>query len=160
MLEGRNEGKVVAVQGSVVDVRFDARAPGLNAQLLAGDQDEIVIEVAGIIGPKTVRGLVLTPTDQVRLGLPVTDSGASLQIPVGRSLLGRMLNVYGEPIDLGGPINDVEYRAIRGKHVPLSRRRVSGEIFETGIKAIDLLSPLEKGGKAGFSVGRVSARRC
>ncbi len=153
MSEGQNEGRITAIQGSVVDVCFDHRAPTLNTRLLAGDRDEIVVEVASIVGPRTVRGLVLTSSDQLRLGLPVTDSGASLQVPVGRSLLGRMLNVYGEPIDLKGPLDDVEYRAIKGHRVPLSRRRVSGEIFETGIKAIDLLSPLEKGGKAGLFGG-------
>jgi F-type H+-transporting ATPase subunit beta len=153
MSEGPNEGRITAIQGSVVDIRFNDQAPTLNTQLLAGDGSEIVIEVAGVIGPKIVRGLVLTPSDEVRLGLPVTDSGASLKIPVGRSLLGRMLNVFGEPIDLEGPLDDVEYRDIRGKRVPLSKRRVAGEIFETGIKAIDLLSPLEKGGKAGLFGG-------
>ena len=153
MSQERNEGRVVVIQGSVVDVRFDDRAPGLNTRLLAGDDDEIVIEVAGIVGPKTVRGLVLTPNDQLSLGMSVADSGTPLQVPVGPSLLGRMLNVFGEPIDLKGPIKDVEYRDIKGKRVPLSRRKVTGEIFETGIKAIDLLSPLEKGGKAGLFGG-------
>ena len=85
--------------------------------------------------------------------MSVIDRGAPLQVPVGRSLLGRMLNVFGEPIDLGDPLQDVEYRDIRGRRVPLSKRKVTGEIFETGIKAIDLLSPLEKGGKAGLFGG-------
>ena len=75
MSQERNKGRVVAIQGSVVDVRFDDRAPGLNTRLLAGDNDEIVIEVAGIVGPKTVSGLVLTPNDQLSLAMPVADSG-------------------------------------------------------------------------------------
>ena len=94
-----------------------------------------MIEVAGIVGPKTVRGLVLTPNDQLSLGMLVADSGAPLQVPVGPSLLGRMLNVFGEPIDLGDPLQDVEYRDIKGRRVPLWKRKVTGEIFETGIKA-------------------------
>lgn len=153
MSDERNEGRIVAIQRSVIDVRFVDQAPGLNAQLLAGDRDEIAIEVAGIVGPGTVHGLVLTPNDELSLGMPVTDSGAPPQVPVGRSPLSRMLNVFGEPIDLEGPIEDVEYRDIKGKRVPLSKRRVAGEIFETGIKAIDHLSPLERGGKAGLFGG-------
>jgi F-type H+-transporting ATPase subunit beta len=153
MQERRNEGHITAIQGSVVDIRFDGQAPPLNTRLLAGDEGQIVIEVANIVGPKTVRGLVLTPNHQLRLGLPVTDSGAPLQVPVGQSLLGRMLNVFGDPIDLKGPLDEVAYRDIEGTRVPLSKRKVAGEIFETGIKAIDLLSPLEKGGKAGLFGG-------
>jgi len=147
------EGRIVAIEGSVVDVRFPAAAPPIGRRLLAGEGDRIVIEVSGLIGARTVRGLVLTASEGLGLGMAVRDSGTPLLVPVGTELLGRMLNVFGETIDLGEPLGDIERRPIRGRPVPLSRRRVEGEVFETGIKAIDLLSPLERGGKAGLFGG-------
>jgi F-type H+-transporting ATPase subunit beta len=83
----------------------------------------------------------------------VRDTGGPLMVPVGTAVLGRMLNVYGTPIDRRGPLEDIAWRPLRSAPVPLDRRRVEGEIFVTGIKAIDLLSPLERGGKAGLFGG-------
>ncbi|MFP3942745.1 MAG: F0F1 ATP synthase subunit beta [Alphaproteobacteria bacterium] len=148
-------GTIVSIQGSVVDVRFPGAAPAIGTQLLAdaGDGEELVIEVANLVDNRTVRGLVLNPSDALRLGMPVRDTGEALQVPVGNPVLGRILNVFGETIDEGPPLEGAERRSIKGRPVPLSQRRVEAEIFQSGIKAIDLLSPLERGGKAGLFGG-------
>ena len=121
--------------------------------LRSGRNGEVVIEVADLVGPKTIRGLALNADHNLALGMPVADTGGPIQVPVGRAVLGRMLNAFGEPIDKQGPLEDVELRTIHRRGVPLSRRQVRSEIFETGIKAIDLLCPLERGGKAGLLGG-------
>jgi len=147
------DGIIVAIQGTVVDVRFDHDLPTLNHMLRSGANGDVIIEVAALHGPKTVRGLVLNANHGLALGMRVTDTGGPIKVPVGQSVLGRMLNVFGEPIDDKGPLEDVQLRSIHGKIAPLSRRSVRSEIFETGIKAIDLLAPLERGGKAGLFGG-------
>jgi F-type H+-transporting ATPase subunit beta len=146
-------GRIVGIEGSVVEARFTETTPAVGNALVAGRGRSIVMEVVSLIGARTVRGLVLTPSDELALGLAVHDTGAPLTVPVGEALLGRMLNVFGEPIDLGERLPELERRPIRGTPVPLSRRTVEAEVFETGIKAIDLLSPLERGGKAGLFGG-------
>lgn len=144
------EGRIVSIQGSVVDIRFERDLPAINQMLRSGD---VVIEVAGLLDPTTVRGLALNTEHGLALGQRVTDTGGPITIPVGRAVLGRMLNMFGEPIDGGPDLEDVALRSIHGETVPLSRRQVRSEIFETGIKAIDLLCPLERGGKAGLFGG-------
>jgi F-type H+-transporting ATPase subunit beta len=146
-------GTVDAVQSSVVDVRFEHGLPPLRRKLVAGDADGVVIEVSAHVDAHTIRGIALGPTSGLARGTPVSDSGTMLTVPVGESVLGRMLNLFGEPLDDQGPFEDVEWRAIHQEPVPLSRRKVGTEIFETGIKAIDLLAPLERGGKAGLFGG-------
>jgi F-type H+-transporting ATPase subunit beta len=147
------EGTIVSIQGSVVDVRFEHEPPPIRQMLRSGRNGEVVIEVAALVGPKNVRGLALNSEHGLALGMPVTDTGGPMQIGVGTSLLGRMLNVFGEPIDDLPPLENIEYRSIHHKGVPLSRRHVQSAIFETGLKAIDLLCPLERGGKAGLFGG-------
>jgi len=152
----RNRGRIVSIEGSIVDVRFEGTAPRIGTQLVAGAEGngaDIVIEVARLVDPRTARGLVLNPSEALRMGMPVTDTGAPLRVPVGEAVLGRVFNVFGDTIDNLEPLGEVERRSIKGVPVPLSKRRVEGEIFETGIKAIDLLSPLERGGKAGLFGG-------
>ncbi|MFO7857132.1 MAG: F0F1 ATP synthase subunit beta [Paracoccaceae bacterium] len=146
------EGRIVSIEGTVVDVRFDSDPPPAETRLTAGDGG-IVIEVAALIGRRTVRGIVLTADRPLSLGMAVENTGGPIQVPVGEALLGRMVNLFGEPIDRLGALDAETRRPMRGKPVPLSRRRVAGEIFETGIKAVDLLSPLERGGKAGLFGG-------
>ncbi len=147
------EGRIVSIQGAVVDVRFDGYQPPLDRMLRSGHGGEVVIEVAGLLGPGLVRGLALNVDHGLALDMPVRDAGTPITVPVGRAVLGRMLNMFGEPIDGEGPLEDVTHRSIHGKPVPLSRREVRSEIFETGIKAIDLLCPLERGGKTGLFGG-------
>jgi F-type H+-transporting ATPase subunit beta len=143
----------MAVQGNVVDVRFDAGVPPLRQKLITREAPAVVMEVANHLDARTVRCIALTPTRGLARGAAVADTGGSLEVPVGKSLLGRMLNVFGEVIDHGPPLEDVEWQSIHRPPVPLARRAISSEIFETGIKVIDLLSPLERGGKAGLFGG-------
>jgi F-type H+-transporting ATPase subunit beta len=150
--EGR-QGTVIALQGNVVDVRFDAGLPPLRQKLVTREPGVVVMEVANHLDGRTVRCIALTPTRGLARGEVVVDTGGPLEVPIGESLLGRMLNVFGEVIDDGPPLEDVELQSIHQPPVPLVRRVVRSEIFETGIKVIDLLSPLERGGKAGLFGG-------
>jgi F-type H+-transporting ATPase subunit beta len=148
------EGVITTVTGSVVDACFTAGLPGVRSRLTAGPEQAVVMEVAAHISETEVRAIALTPTSGLARGDLVLSDGRPLMMPVGDNLLGRMLNVFGQPIDLGPPLPaDMEKRPIHAAAVPLSRRTVRPEIFETGIKIIDLLSPLEKGGKAGLFGG-------
>ncbi|TRO79760.1 F0F1 ATP synthase subunit beta [Desulfuromonas acetexigens] len=148
-----NPGTVVAVRGSVVDVRFDGELPRVDTLLQAGDNGEVVIEVALHLDARRVRGIALTPTQGLSRGAVVTNRGEPLRVPVGPEILGRAFNVFGEPIDRGESLPDAERRSIHRKPVPLAERSTREEIFTTGIKAIDVLAPLERGGKAGFFGG-------
>ncbi|MCP1335304.1 F0F1 ATP synthase subunit beta [Futiania mangrovi] len=152
MPERAGDGRIVAIHGSVADVRFGREAPQSGTRLDAAD-GAIVMETESLVAPHTVRALVLTGADALTLGMAVEDTGEPLTVPVGPGLLGRAMNALGEPVDLLGPLDAAERRPIGGSGVPLSRRRVESGIFETGIKAIDLLCPLEKGGKAGLFGG-------
>ena len=151
--EQRRRGELVAVQGNVVDARFARGLPPLRRKLTTGLERTVPLEVAAHLDARTVRAIALGPTRGLARGMPVQDTGRPLEAPVGMSLLGRMLDVFGEPIDDGGPLADVEWRPIHRPPVPLARREVRSEIFATGIKVIDLLSPLERGGKAGLFGG-------
>ncbi|NIR30472.1 MAG: F0F1 ATP synthase subunit beta [Gammaproteobacteria bacterium] len=146
-------GGVAAVRGNVVDVSFPERVPPCDHELRAGSDEEIVLEVQSHRSPHTVRCIALTPTRGLARGAPVIHRGHTLQMPVGKALLGRMLNVFGEPIDRLGALQAPERRPIHRRPLPLSQRTTSTEVFETGIKAIDLLAPLEQGGKAGLFGG-------
>jgi F-type H+-transporting ATPase subunit beta len=148
-----NSGTVVSVRGSVVDVHFPVELPPINNRLTAGDDGRIVIEVSVHLSADTVRGIALTPTQGLSRGAVVVDAGQSLEVPVGRHLLGRMFNVLGQTIDDGEPIDGGEWRPIHQRPIHLTRQSTSTEVFETGIKAIDVLAPLERGGKAGLFGG-------
>jgi F-type H+-transporting ATPase subunit beta len=148
-----NEGRVLSVRGSVVDARFPAQLPGLRHGLLAGDGRRVVVEVAAHLSADVARGIALTPTQGLARGSRVLDTGAPLKVPVGKRLKGRMLNVFGEAIDDREPIEGGEWRSIHQLPVALARQSTRSEIFETGIKAIDVLAPLERGGRAGLFGG-------
>ena len=148
-----NTGVVVAVRGSVVDVRFVERLPPIYSVLRAGEQGRIVIEVLAQRDAQHVRGIALTPTEGLARGMVVQDSGGPLKAPVGRAILSRMFNVFGDVIDRGPPLSDVQWRSVHRAPPPLSRRSTRSEVFETGIKVIDVLAPLERGGKAGLFGG-------
>jgi len=149
----RPAGRVVSSRGNVVDVRFPRRAPDLLTRLRTGPEKSIVLEVAVQLDPETVRCIALTPTGGLAMGEAVEDTGEPLRVPVGPELLGRVFNVFGETIDRRKPLEDSERRSIHQPPVPLRRRSTTSEIFETGIKAIDVLSPLERGAKAGLFGG-------
>lgn len=149
----KNTGKVVAVRSSVVDVLFPDSKPSLHTKLIAGSDSNVVIEVVSHHTGGLVRGIALSPTSGLRRGDPVIDSEDMIRVPVGKKILGRMFNVFGDTIDEKEAITDVERRGIHQPPVSISRRVTTAEIFETGIKAIDLLTPLERGGKAGLFGG-------
>jgi len=144
---------VVSVKGSVVDVRFDGRLPRVYNLLKVGDEKNVAIEVATLLNPRTVRGIALTSTRGLYRGAPAVDTGRPLQVPVGKETLGRLFDIFGNTIDDKEPIKGGRLRPIYREPVPLTDRSVASEIFETGIKAIDVLAPLERGGKAGLFGG-------
>ena len=143
-------GEIVAIHGSVLDIRFRGDPPRIHDLLRAG---KLRIEVSSLVGEGVVRGMALGAVQGLGLGMPVEATGAPIQVPVGDALLGRMLNVFGEPIDGEGPVEAVAHETIHKSPPPLTNRVVSKEIFETGIKAIDLLCPIERGGKTGLFGG-------
>jgi F-type H+-transporting ATPase subunit beta len=148
-----NHGAVVAVRGSVVDVRFDRRLPPIFSVLRAGADREIVVEVMTQLDASRVRGIALTPTQGLARGMPVEDTGAPLQAPVGKTIISRMFDVFGHAIDRQPAPTGVQWRTVHRAPPLLSERSTKSEIFETGIKAIDVLVPLERGGKAGLFGG-------
>ncbi len=148
-----NQGKVIAIRGSVVDVFFADRLPELHSLLKAGDDKQIALEVMSYLNGELVRTIALAPTQGLARGAIVKPSGHSLQVPVGEANLGRMFNVFGETIDGGVPLSTTQWRSLHAPPIPLSDRATTTDIFLTGIKAIDLLAPLEKGGKAGLFGG-------
>lgn len=147
-----NEGKVLSVRSSVVDVHFPT-APSIRNVLKAGDEGQVIIEVFTQLDNNTVRGVALTPTQGLARGSKVIDTGKPFEVPVGKELLGRVFNVFGETIDKKGPCDTGEIRSIHREPIPLRDQSTVSEIFETGIKAIDVLAPLERGGKAGLFGG-------
>jgi F-type H+/Na+-transporting ATPase subunit beta len=148
-----NTGLVLAVRGSVVDVSFPDYIPAQYTRLLAGREGNIIIEVITHLDSNTVRGIALTSVQGLARGTTVIDTGQTIQTPVGERILGRMLNVFGGAIDGGESLAGGEWRSIHQHPVPLSRQSTQSEIFETGIKAIDVLAPLERGGRAGLFGG-------
>ena len=148
-----NLGTVVAVRGSVVDVRFDGPLPPIYSVLRSGANRQIVIEVLAQRDARHVRGISLTPTQGLARGMPVEDTGGPLTVPVGKAVLSRMFDVFGHTIDRGSELSDVQWRSVHRPPPPLDERSTKSEIFETGIKVIDVLVPLERGGKAGLFGG-------
>ncbi|MGR9085613.1 MAG: F0F1 ATP synthase subunit beta [Gammaproteobacteria bacterium] len=152
-LSGEWLGRVISIRGSVVDIRFDGRLPPLNNALKAGTDTVVTIEVVAHQNAAVVRGIALNSTQGLYRGAPVLDTGAPLRVPVGQRLLGRMINVFGAPIDGGESFEGGTWRSIHQSPLPLVQRSAKMEPFMTGIKAIDLLAPLERGGKAGMFGG-------
>jgi F-type H+-transporting ATPase subunit beta len=148
-----NGGTVLAVRGSVVDVRFDHHAPAIHTLLRAGPEESIAIEVLTHIDPWRVRGIALTATQGLARGMPVRDTGMPLLAPVGKAIRSRMFNVFGAAIDGGAPPGDVSWRGVHRAPPALASRVTRSEVFTTGIKVIDVLVPLERGGKAGLFGG-------
>jgi len=151
--DNANPGTVISIRGSVVDARFENQIPSLFHVLKTGEEGKIIIEVITHLDSKTVRGIALTSTQGLAPGSRIIDTGHPIMVPVGKGLLGRIFNVFGETIDHKGEWKSEELRSIHQKPVSLNRQSITSEIFETGIKAIDLLSPLERGGKAGLFGG-------
>src|SRR5450631_98597 len=126
----RNFGAVVSVRGSVVDVRFDEHLPPIYSVLRAGEKRQIVIEVLAQRDARSVRGIALTPTQGLARGMAVEDTGGPLQAPVGKAVLSRMLDVFGNTIDRQAALSDVEWRSVHRAPPSLARRSTTSEVFE------------------------------
>lgn len=149
----RNTGWVRSVRGSVIDVVFEHDLPELQTRLIIESDPQIIAEVSTHIDDLTVRALALNSTQGLSRGTKVINSGSPLSVPVGDALLGRVVNVFGEPIDEQGRVEQEVMRSIFQPKVSLSEQETGQEVLTTGIKAMDLLSPLERGGKAGLFGG-------
>ena len=147
-----NRGAVVSVRGSVVDIRFDSHLPPIYSLLHAKD-GKVAIEVLAQLDAHRVRGIALTDTQGLVRGAAVEDTGGPLNAPVGKGTLSRMFDVFGNAIDRMAPPGDVQWRTVHRSPPALERRSTKSEIFETGIKLIDVLVPIERGGKAGLFGG-------
>jgi F-type H+-transporting ATPase subunit beta len=148
-------GVVTQVIGPVVDVRFpEGKLPAiLNALEASVDGRRLVLEVAQHLGENSVRAIAMDATDGVTRGQEVTDTGAAIAVPVGMEVLGRIMNVIGEPIDERGPIGNKAVAPIHAEAPAFIDQSTDDEILETGIKVIDLLAPYAKGGKIGLFGG-------
>ncbi len=148
-----NRGTVVSVRGSVIIARFAEELPAIDSKLVAGEDGAIIAEVVTHLSEDSVQAVALNPTQGLSRGAPVVDTGAPILVPVGERLLGRMFNVFGETIDGLEQITGGEWRAIHQDPVSLNEQVTKSEIFATGIKAVDVMAPLERGGKAGLFGG-------
>jgi F-type H+/Na+-transporting ATPase subunit beta len=153
-------GRVVQVIGPVVDVAFDsAELPEITTALLITNpsidkrQENLTVEVAQHLGEHTVRCVAMDNTDGLIRGQSVRNTGAPISVPVGREVLGRIMNVIGEPVDEAGPINATKSSPIHRAAPNFTDQAVNVEMFETGIKVIDLLAPYRRGGKIGLFGG-------
>ena len=156
--KGAGTGRIVRVVGPVVDVKFDDQVPGIYSALrVDGDTPvghaDTVLEVESQLENGVVRTVAMSSTDGLTRGLPVHDTGRPMMMPVGKSTLGRVWNVMGQPVDGGEIPGDVEYYPIHHPAPAFEELTTQTEIFETGIKAIDLLEPYVRGGKTGLFGG-------
>src|ERR671935_330192 len=152
-------GRIVQVIGSTFDAEFEeGHLPEIyNALKIDAEYKGVPIHLTGEVqqhlGGNRVRCVALGSTDGLVRGMPVVDTGAPVQVPVGKETLGRVFNLLGDPIDGRGPVNATEYRPIHREPPPLAELSAKSEVFETGIKVMDLLTPLVRGGKAGLFGG-------
>ncbi|MEM7745151.1 MAG: F0F1 ATP synthase subunit beta [Pseudomonadota bacterium] len=147
-------GKITQVIGAVVDVQFEDHLPAiLNALETQNHGNRLVLEVAQHLGENTVRTIAMDASEGLVRGQPVTDTGKPIAVPVGDATLGRILNVVGEPIDEGGPVDATETRPIHAPAPQFVEQSTESEVLVTGIKVVDLLAPYAKGGKIGLFGG-------
>lgn len=153
-------GKIVQVIGPVVDVEFpENQLPAIyNALLISNpaindEPDNLVVEVAQHLGDNTVRTIAMDLTDGLVRGMPVKDTGAPIKVPVGKAVLGRIMNVVGRPVDQAGPISAETMKPIHRPAPSFDEQVTQISIQETGIKVVDLIAPFMRGGKIGFFGG-------
>ena len=148
------EGKIIKIVGVVVDVVFDGHIPSINELLrVETENGSVELEAVSHLERSVVRCLALKPTEGLKRGMKVLTTGESVTVPVGDEVLGRVLNAYGEPIDGLDPEVSPHRMGIYREAPPLTELTQNKEIFETGIKVIDLLTPYVKGGKVGLFGG-------
>jgi F-type H+-transporting ATPase subunit beta len=157
---GHKEGRVVGIAGPVVDIEFPpGDLPEINTALtmtvdLEGEELEITAEVAQHVGDSRVRAICMKPTDGLRRGTSVRNSGTGITVPVGNGVLGHVWNVIGQPLDTDEKVEGIDtHWAIHRPAPPFSELEPRSEMFETGIKVIDLLAPYVQGGKIGLFGG-------
>jgi len=155
-----NIGKVMQVLGPVVDVEFEqGKLPTIFTALFVtnpsinDEEDNLVIEVAQHLGDNVVRTIAMDVTDGLVRGMPVKDTGAPIQMPVGEASLGRVLNVVGRPVDGLGPVSQEKLMPIHRPAPKFTEQDVEVNVLETGVKVIDLLVPFPRGGKMGMFGG-------
>jgi len=147
-------GRVTQVIGAVVDVQFDDELPNiLNSLEVEGFPIRLVLEVSQHMGENTVRTIAMDATEGLKRGQPVVDQGAPINVPVGNELLGRIVNVIGEPIDECGPINAKMTLPIHDEAPAFTEQDTEASVLVTGIKVVDLLNPYARGGKIGLFGG-------
>jgi F-type H+/Na+-transporting ATPase subunit beta len=159
--EAQKIGRVVQIIGPAVDVQFEEGhlPPIYNAVRIVDDGElgkvkiDVVAEVANHVGEGVVRCIAMKPTDGMVRGMKAIDTGAAISVPVGRETLGRILNVLGEPVDEKGPVNSEARWSIHREAPKFEDQSTNIEMFETGIKVVDLLEPYTKGGKTGLFGG-------
>ncbi len=153
------EGKILQVIGPVLDVHFDGELPEIYTALRVTNPAindkpwNLVLEVAQHVGENVVRTIAMDSTDGLVRGMPVRDTGKGIEVPVGKEVLGRIMNVTGDPVDEAGEINTDKMWEIHRKVPAFTDQAVTVESFETGIKVVDLLAPYAKGGKIGLFGG-------
>ena len=155
-ITAENEGLITQVIGPVIDVEFaSGKLPEINdsVEIIVNDKDKIVAEVQQHLGENRIRSVAMSSTDGIKRGMKVINTGEPIKIPVGKNILGRILNVLGEPVDNEGAIDTDTYLPIHRNSPSLVDQNTDIEILETGIKAIDLLQPYQKGGKIGLFGG-------
>ncbi|HEU4636863.1 MAG TPA: F0F1 ATP synthase subunit beta, partial [Edaphobacter sp.] len=156
-----NIGKVISISGPAVDIQFEeAKMPAIYQAVRivsegfdVPDPKDVVVEVQQHLGEGRVRCIAMTATEGLVRGMKAIDTGAPISVPVGRETLGRVLNVLGEPVDELGPVNAKKYLPIHRQAPAFDEQSTSEEMFETGIKVIDLIQPFLKGGKIGLFGG-------
>jgi F-type H+/Na+-transporting ATPase subunit beta len=158
-----SQGKIVQVIGPVVDVEFETGKlpPIYNALLVQGVENKdvfaysqkLTLEVAQHLGESHIRAIAMAATEGLSRGMSVMDTGAPITVPVGKETLGRILNIVGEPVDKGAPIQAKKTYPIHRPAPPFDQQSTKVEMFETGIKVVDLLEPYTKGGKTGLFGG-------
>ncbi len=149
------EGKIIQIMGPVVDVEFDGYLPAINDAIeVPGTKERLVLEVAAHIGDSRVRTIAMDMTEGLTRGHKVIATGAPIMVPVGENVLGRIFNVIGEPVDEGEALaEDTPKMSIHREAPSFEEQSTSTEMFETGIKVVDLLAPYSKGGKVGLFGG-------
>lgn len=153
------KGRVVQVMGPVVDIEFNGELPSIYNAIkitnpaISQSDGNLVVEVAQHLGDNRVRCVAMDTTDGLVRGMEAWDTGEQITLPVGREVLGRILNVVGDPVDEGPPVNSNKRYPIHRQPPPLEEQEVEVSVLETGIKVVDLLEPYPRGGKIGLFGG-------
>merc|ERR1712086_712154 len=149
-----SNGRIQTVIGAVVDVQFDGELPAIYNALEVEDHDiRLVLEVAQQLGENTVRTIAMDATEGLKRGQPVRDTEAPISVPVGPEMLGRIVNVLGEPIDEQGPLGNKSTLPLHADPPSFTDQETQPQVLETGIKVVDLITPYAKGGKIGLFGG-------